>query len=64
MASNGIATTSPATGPAAPTSNRVLRSPIGLRIRITAPSVPSVMNGGTGMKYGRETSTPRRRPVT
>ena len=64
ITSSGIAMTSPAIGPAAPTSNKALRSEMGVFIRITAPNVPSVMIGGTGMKYGSETSTPWWRPTT
>jgi hypothetical protein len=36
---------------------------IGFFMRITAPSVPSEMPGGSGMKNGSDTSTPRSRPV-
>jgi hypothetical protein len=63
ITSSGSATTSPAIGPAAPTSNSAARSWIARRMRITAPSVPSEICGGSGMKYGSETSTLRRRPT-
>ena len=57
ITSNGIATTSPATGPAAPTSNSASRLRIGSSIEITAPIVPKP--NGSGMKYGSDAGTRR-----
>ena len=53
-----MATSSPASGPAAPMSISFLRSEVTSRIPITAPIVPSPKVGGSGMKYGSEASTP------
>ncbi len=58
----GTATTRPASGPATAMSNSDRRSRIAPRSRMTAPSVPKKNGGGTGMKYGRETGIPCRRP--
>jgi hypothetical protein len=58
ITSSGIATSRPAIGPDAPTSNSWFRSSMGLPILITAPIVPREIPGGSGMKYGSETSTP------
>ena len=60
----GIATASPANGPAAAMSNSALRSRAEDRIRMIAPSVPAMkIRGGAGMKYGRLTAAPRARAV-
>ena len=49
--SAGIATTSPASGPAAAMSKSEFRSRTGERMRITAPRVPKRKSGGgAGMK--------------
>ena len=55
---SGTATTKPAIGPAAPMSSSTLREARSVRMAITAPSVPSIKTGGTGMKCGSEASTP------
>ncbi len=55
----GIATTSPASGPATAMSKSELRSRAGDRMRITAPMVPNRKSGGgAGMKNGRLTDAP------
>ena len=52
----GIASTTPASGPAAPISNKALRLGINGDMRIKAPIVPN--KNGAGMKYGSEAGTP------
>ncbi len=60
--STGAATTSPATGPAAPTASRCRLLRNGTLAVITAPSVPNGPIGyGIGMKYGRLVGLPSRR---
>ena len=55
----GIATTSPASGPATAMSKSEFRSRAGDRMRITAPMVPNrKIGGGAGMKNGRLTDAP------
>ena len=45
-----MATSRPASGPAAAMSNSELRSRAGDRMRMIAPSVPNNTMGGAGMK--------------
>ena len=53
----GIATSKPAIGPLAPTSNKAFRFGIGSLIDMKAPIVPSMNNiGGMGRKNGNEAS--------
>ena len=49
--SKGINTMYPAIVPAMPISNKAFRLGNGSRMRMTAPSVPKMVNG-MGMKYG------------
>ena len=60
----GIATQSPASGPAAPMSMSFLRSFVTRRMPMTAPIVPRPNHGGNGMKYGSDASTPCSRATT
>jgi hypothetical protein len=54
----------PASGPAAAISSSARRSSNGARWTMTAPSVPTKLNGaGSGMKYGSDTGAPRSRPA-
>ena len=53
----GMATATPASGPAAPISNNARFERNGERILMTAPNVP-IKIGMPGMKYGSVTSTP------
>ena len=57
-----MVTTSPAMGPARPISSSARRCIMGLRMRMTAPNVPT---GGTGAgrKNGGVTSMPYRRAM-
>ena len=59
----GIAITSPASGPAMPTSKRALRFGARPRITITAPSVPKIL-AGNGRKKGKLAPMPLRRHMT
>ena len=53
----GIATSNPAIGPLAPTSNKALRFGIGSLIDMKAPIVPRInKTGGIGKKNGSEAS--------
>ena len=52
--SAGTATTKPAIGPAAPTSNRIGLVGMRSRIRMKAPTVP--VTNGAGRKYGSDAS--------
>ena len=54
----GRQTTNPSSGPAMPMSKSARRSGNGLRIRMNAPSVPTRLRMGAGMKNGTVALTP------